>query len=401
MSKRTKPEIKSVYYITHIDNIPSFLKYGILSHQLVEDRGIQYRAIYDKAIVSNRRQKLTPDGHSLWDFANVYFQPRNPMLYRVVHECDPKEIAVLGIDPKVLHIPGSYITDGNAANNATSFFQYSEGIKAITNQWKTIDGEWWNSMDGSKRKIMSECLAPKYIPSEYIHSIYVSNHETAIQIRNQIPSGKIYVIPEPNMFFIPAKRHRITDKLTLAEGDMFFSNMHTLTVSVNTVGIMGKGLASRAKYQFPDLYVFYQDACRNKSLRMGKPFLYKREASFDDELIDEPGTIITPNGIKWFLLFATKRHWKENSDISGIEEGMRWLVTNYKIEGIRSIALPALGCGLGNLNWRDVGPVMCKYLSKLDIPVAIYLPREKEIPLEFLLPNYLLGKNSTDEIKLF
>lgn len=214
-------------------------------------------------------------------------------------------------------------------------------------------------------------------------------------------SGKINVIPEPNMFFVPVKRHRISDNLTLAEGDMFFSNMHTLTVSVNTVGIMGKGLASRAKYQFPDVYVLYQDACRNKSLRMGKPFLYKREASFDDELIDEPGTITTPNGIKWFLLFATKRHWKENSDINGIEEGLRWLVANYKTEGIKSIALPALGCGLGNLNWRDVGPIMCQHLSKLDIPVAIYLPREKEIPQEFLSPTYLLGKTKADEMKLF
>ena len=74
MSKRKKPEIKNLYYVTHIENIPSIISHGILSHQLIEDRDIKYKAIYDIEIVGNRKQKKTPDGHSLWDFANVYFQ---------------------------------------------------------------------------------------------------------------------------------------------------------------------------------------------------------------------------------------------------------------------------------------------------------------------------------------
>ena len=391
MPSKKKPEIKSLYYITHIDNVPSILSHGILSHQLIEDRGIQFKAIYDTSIVSNRKLKKAPDGRSLWDFANVYFQPRNPLLYRVVNECHPKEIAVLGIHPGVLQMSGSYITDGNAAQSGTSFFLPEKGIKAISEIWPTINSDWWNSMNGSKRKIMAECLVPRSIPPDLIHSIYVSNHEVAEPLRKLVAPRSVSIIPEPNMFFIPARQYKITANLSLAEGDMFFSNMHTLTVSVNVVGIMGKGLASRAKYQFPDVYVVYQDACRNKSLRMGRPFLYKREASFDDELVDEPGTVTTPNGIKWFLLFATKRHWRENSDLNGIEVGLRWLVANYKNEGIKSIALPALGCGLGNLDWADVGPLICTQLSKLDIQVAIYLPREKEIPKEHLTSKYLLN----------
>ncbi|TET78476.1 DUF4433 domain-containing protein, partial [candidate division TA06 bacterium] len=58
--------------------------------------------------------------------------------------------------------------------------------------------------------------------------------------------------------------------------------------------------------------------------------------------------------------------------------------------GIKSIALPALGCGLGRLEWRAVGPLMCKSLSGLDIPVQIYLPAEKEIPDELLSKDFLL-----------
>ncbi len=265
-------------------------------------------------------------------------------------------------------------------------------MKAVYAIWNTISSEWWNSVDGSKRKIMAECLVPGEIPVDAIHSVFVATPSAGEKALTLMSPKTLPVIPEPRLFFMPSNRYRITEHLSLAEGDMFFSNMQTLTISVNTVGIMGKGLASPAKYQFPDVYVMYQDACRKKWLQMGKPYLYKREASFDDELIDEPGTITTPNGVKWFLLFPTKRHWREDSDAAGIEEGLGWIESNYQKEGISSLALPALGCGLGNLHWKDIGPIMCQRLAQLEMDVAIYLPRESEAPKEFLTPEYLLGK---------
>jgi len=393
--KKSNVEIKSLYYITHIENVGSILSRGILSHQTVEDKGLKYTAIYDKEIVSNRKMKSTPSGKSLWQYSNVYFQPRNPMLYRVVLEKGAKDIAVIALYPQVLQSPGAFITDGNAANTITNFYNYKDGIKIISNMWDTIKGDWWNSVDGSKRKIMAECLIPNVISPDLIHSIYVANHSIAEKVKALLSHREIPVIPEPTMFFYPAKQYQISTKLFLAEGDMFFSNMQTLTVSVNTVGIMGKGLASRAKYQFPDVYVVYQDACRRKWLRMGKPYLYKREASLDDELMDEPKEFESPNGNKWFLLFPTKKHWREGSDFKGIEEGLIWLKSNYKSEKIKSIAMPALGCGLGKLDWKDVGPMMCEHLSEFDINVAIYLPREREIPKEFLSKEYLLSSKSS------
>ncbi len=196
------------------------------------------------------------------------------------------------------------------------------------------------------------------------------------------------------MFFQPIWTTRLTAFISLVEGDMFFSTMHTLTVSVNTVGVMGKGLASRAKYQFPDVYVMYQDACRKKTLQIGQPYLYKRESYLDEQLADDPGSLPNANSTKWFLLFATKRSWREKSDINGIEEGLKWVQGNYKAEGVRSLAVPALGCGLGGLEWRDVGPLMCKYLSQLHIPVAVYLPREREIPRDQLTKGFLLPRHA-------
>lgn len=75
--KRKQIEVKSLYYITHRDNVPSILKHGILSHASILDRTLPYHTIYDSDIVSNRQEKLAPNGQSLWQFANTYFQARN------------------------------------------------------------------------------------------------------------------------------------------------------------------------------------------------------------------------------------------------------------------------------------------------------------------------------------
>lgn len=389
-----KRRLKSLYYITHIDNLPSILRLGILSHKEVEKQGVQFAPIYDAGIVANRQERAAPDGNSLWEFANLYFQPRNPMLYRVINEKDKDNIAILGVNPQVLDILGAFISIGNAASYLSAIVSVEEGMKAITEDiWDVITSDWWREEDGSKRKIMAECLVPGLVPPVFVHTIYVVSHQVADRARTLIRpyAPKIAVVPEPHMFFQPRRRYHLTGTLYLVDGDMFFSQMQTLVISVNIVGIMGKGLASRAKYQFPDVYVFYQDLCRRKVLEMGRPYLYKREISLDKQLADDPSSLPDLNTNKWFLLFPTKRHWRETSDINGIEEGLQWIRSNYKTEGIQSLAIPALGCGLGKLDWRDVGPLMCKYLADLEIPVAIYLPQEKEVAPEYLTREFLLS----------
>ena len=387
---RKKPEVKGLYYITHVDNLPSIVKNGILAHRRILESRIPFTPIYDTGIVSNREKKQVSEGKTLWDFANLYFQPRNPMLYRVLHEKDKADIVVIAVQPAVLSAPGALVTTGNAASSDSEILGSAEGQKRVFENWKVVSSEWWNSMDGSKRQIMAECLVPDRIPAEHIHSVYVATQSVAEKVRQMKLVRELPIVPEPNMFFRPAKLSRVTDHLSLVEGDMFFSTMQTLTVSVNTVGIMGKGLASRAKYQFPDVYVVYQDACRKKALRMGVPYLYKREAFMDEDLADEPRTMIGPNANKWFLLFATKSHWRDISNLEGIERGLGWIRENYKKEGIKSLALPALGCGLGKLEWSEVGPIMCREMAALDIPVTIYLPRERDIPDNFLSRDFLL-----------
>lgn len=385
-------EIRSLFYITHIDNVASIVRGGILAHAEVERQQVPFTPIYDDSIVSRRKETSTPDGRSLWDYANLYFQARNPMMYRVIHEKEKDSLAVVAVRAAIMKTPGVVITDGNAANAPTQFFNSMEGLKVVSANWKTIQGDWWRREDGSTRRIMAECLVLGQVPAEYIEAVYVANPDVKKKLDHELRNTKVNGIPEPKMFFQPWFRKRIGDNISLIEGDMFFSHLQTLTVSVNLQGIMGKGLASRAKYQFPDVYVEYQDACRARRLRAGRPFLYKRESSFDEDLADLDSPLNTPNAVKWFLLFATKRKWSEDSRLDDIEAGLEWVRANAVTEGITSLALPALGCGLGNLNWRDVGPLMCRYLHRIGFPVAIYLPRERDIPRELLEQQHLLGE---------
>lgn len=388
MSKKagTKKMITQLYFITHIDNLPSIIKNGILSHDMMLKRGLKSTQISDEQIVERRKEKQTPNGKSLWSYANLFFQPKNAMLYRVTYN-SVDNIAILAVKRDILNHDGVFMTDGNAASNNSKIESVSPSqLAVIANQIETI---WWEAVDG-KRKSMAECLVPDRGPSEYLECVYVANHNVAAKVK-KIIGESLPVIPQAAMFFVPTKTVEVTKRLQVLEGDMFFSKMQTLTISVNCVGIMGKGLAARAKYLFPDVFVYYNDLCRKKRMKLGKPFLYKPDYSLPDQLADEPTTLSDADATSWFLLFPTKDHWQNRADLPGIEKGLRWIVDNYRELGLTSLALPALGAGLGGLEWKQVGPLICSYMSELDIPVRVYLPAEKEIPEQFLSAEFLLN----------
>lgn len=387
-----KMDIRELYYITHIDNLPSILKHGVFSHERIVANKVQTTPIYDVDIVGRRSQIMAPDKKTLWSYANLYFQPRNAMMYRVVHEKDAENLAVIGINRKVITEEVVFITDGNAAHETTQFYNPSRGLEVLRQQWSIIRSDWWNRDDGSKRKIMAECLIPGHVKPDYIQAIYVASNSVQDAVKDKIGNSHVTVSAEPDMFFQPHSRTKIGDNISLIDGDMFFSNLQTLTISVNLQGVMGKGLASRAKYQFPDVYVAYQDVCRSKRITATKPYLYKRESSLDEELADLGTPLVTPNAVKWFLLFATKRHWRENSRLDDIEGGLAWVRNNFQEQGIQSLAMPALGCGLGGLHWKEIGPLMCRYLHGIGIQVAIYLPREHKIEEQYKTEHYLLSR---------
>ena len=194
---------EELYYITHINNLQSILEKGILSHERIEQLELKYTSIYDEEVVNIRKDKLTPDGESLWHFANLYFQPRNSMLFRIIHDSKIREasLVVIGVSKKVLIEHDILITDGNAANYPTQFYSYAEGFKMLKYQWPIIQRDSWNEGIGTKRKMMAECLVPNQVKPTLFRSLYVVNSAAEHYIKQIFSTHPILVVPEPNMFF--------------------------------------------------------------------------------------------------------------------------------------------------------------------------------------------------------
>lgn len=148
-------------------------------------------------------------------------------------------------------------------------------------------------------------------------------------------------------------------RLSLVKGNLFKSQMQTLVNTINCVGVMGNGLAKDFKKYFPEMYKDYVQKCKLKEVLPGKPYIWKNPEPFG----------------KWVLNFPTKDHWKNPSKVEWIKEGLLYFLNNYKKMGIKSIAFPALGCNLGGLSWIDIRFVMEKYLSQVEFPVELYIPK--------------------------
>jgi uncharacterized protein YwgA/O-acetyl-ADP-ribose deacetylase (regulator of RNase III) len=144
--------------------------------------------------------------------------------------------------------------------------------------------------------------------------------------------------------------------VTVRIGNLFDSNAQTLVNTVNCVGVMGKGVALEFKTRFPEMHEDYAARCKAGQVRLGRPYLYH--------------DLVPP----WVLNFPTKDHWRSVSRLQDIEEGLAYLLAHYREWGITSLAVPPLGCGHGQLEWRVVGPTLYRYLKRMDIPVELYAP---------------------------
>ena len=148
--------------------------------------------------------------------------------------------------------------------------------------------------------------------------------------------------------------------IEIIEGNILEAEAEALVNTVNCVGVMGKGLALQFKQAFPANFKAYEAACRARQLVAGKMFIF------------DNGRLIKQ---RYIVNFPTKRHWRDNSRIEDIRSGLESLVADVRRLGIRSIAVPPLGCGLGGLNWRDVRPMIEKSFSELlDVRVLLFPP---------------------------
>ena len=139
--------------------------------------------------------------------------------------------------------------------------------------------------------------------------------------------------------------------------------MEAVVNTVNTVGVMGRGIALMFKERFPENYKIYSEACKAKQVQTGKMFV-----TANDEL----------SGPRWIINFPTKRHWRQPSRMEWVEEGLVDLVRVLAEKGIRSVALPPLGCGNGGLEWAEVRPLIEDALADLkNVEIVAFEPTEK------------------------
>src|SRR5713101_1722118 len=145
-----------------------------------------------------------------------------------------------------------------------------------------------------------------------------------------------------------------------AEGDLLGTDAEALVNTVNTVGVMGKGIALQFKQAFPDNYSAYEAACKRGEVELGKMFVFHRHPSNNPRLI---------------INFPTKKHWRGRSRIKDIESGLRALIKVVGDEKISSIAVPPLGCGNGGLEWSDVRPLIEQAFSEVpEVTVQLFYP---------------------------
>ena len=203
----------SLFFITHIDNLSSILERGILSPDLVKKLKIKYTPIYSEKIVGKREYKMVwtqGNGKRLSEFAHVYFNPRNAMLWQVLHDHPPRKIIVIESTLNVSN-DGICIADRNAAKDDVVFmdsYNYYKIIPEIekeTGKWQ--QGRRWQrgkswAVDDSKGKIMAECLVPDKIPPEHFKFIHVYTHDVKAEIIPKLyEQPHLDIIVNPFMFF--------------------------------------------------------------------------------------------------------------------------------------------------------------------------------------------------------
>lgn len=147
-------------------------------------------------------------------------------------------------------------------------------------------------------------------------------------------------------------------------GNILTAGTDALVNTVNSVGVMGRGIALQFKNAFPANFRAYAAACRRGDVEPGRMFVF------------ETGELTPP---RYIINFPTKRHWRGKSRLEDIQSGLVALVEEIRSRRIRSVAIPPLGSGLGGLDWAQVRPMIESALSDLpDVETVVYEPGEKK-----------------------
>ena len=194
-----RDELEELHYITPINNIPSILQYGILSHKRAER--IAHETVALQEMQERRKDKRLPTGKWLHDYVNLYICARNPMMYRRrdLHQ----DLCVLRISPEVLDIRGAVVADRNASSEYAAFYPSPEGLRKVNGE--LVFSEYWTHSDQileweHKSIKCAEILIPNRLDPSYIMGAYGSARQTVKCLRENGLTGNIVV--DEHMFFL-------------------------------------------------------------------------------------------------------------------------------------------------------------------------------------------------------
>jgi O-acetyl-ADP-ribose deacetylase (regulator of RNase III) len=151
-----------------------------------------------------------------------------------------------------------------------------------------------------------------------------------------------------------------TAMITRATGNLLTADVEALVNTVNTVGVMGKGIALQFKRAYPDMFRAYAKAAKAGEVRIGEMWVWETDSL---------------TGPRYVINFPTKRHWRTPSRLADVDAGLVDLVKVVRDRSIRSIAVPPLGCGNGGLDWAVVEPrILGAFGSLPHVDVRVFPP---------------------------
>ncbi|MFC8905039.1 DarT ssDNA thymidine ADP-ribosyltransferase family protein, partial [Micromonospora sp. NPDC057140] len=324
------PEQALIMHFTHIDNLPAILE----ARRLVADSAAGARLVTDVGSVpikANRRTRPVPcpPGGFVADYVPFYFAARSPMMYRIAkdHESGKPGFYPGGGDPLVylvssvdrVHRAGLrwVASDGNCAAMLTRFSGSLDDLAQLVD---------WPLMRERHRRCCQTGLVLRLHPKGGARMIVISH------------------------------------------GNLLTADAEALVNTVNTVGVMGKGIALQFKRALPANYAAYRSACAAKDVQLGRMFVF------------DSGRL---GSRRYVVNFPTKGHWKANSKLSDIQSGLTDLVRVVRERQIRSVAVPALGCGNGGLAWDVVRPMIEQAFAALpDVEVLVFPPEGAPAPAD-------------------
>ncbi len=361
--------VTPIYHITHTRNLASSISQGgLCCDMLTADRALTPVGIAHSHIKARRarRQVLAGTGGTLADYVPFYFARRSPMLYAIDHGFvagyteGQRPIVHLVTSAERIAQQGLRFafTDGHADMALSRFFDDLQALNQI--DWQVMQAPFWNDTaeDGDrKRRRQAEFLVHHFFPWTLVEEIGVIGRQVAHDVQQSLQASA----PSPGdgvpavvlLAGGAAMIEHVTGNLLEAEAEAFVN-------TVNTVGVMGKGIALQFRQAFPENYTVYRAACERGEVQPGRM------------LVVPTGQMGNP---RYIINFPTKRHWKGKSRMEDIESGLPALVAAVQEYGMHSLAVPPLGCGNGGLDWNAVRPrIEAAFTALPDVHVLLYAP---------------------------